>query len=114
MHLSTEPTLVSIIIPSFNQGRFIKETIDSILSQDYRPIEVLVLDGASTDETVQVLSSYEGVPELTWVSERDGGVVDAVNKGLMRARGEIIGIQSSDDLYLPGAISAAVEFMNSN
>lgn len=111
---STERPLVSIIVPSFNQGRFIKETIDSILSQDYRPIEVLVLDGASTDETVAVLKRYEGVPELTWWSEPDKGVVDAVNKGLAKARGQIIGIQSSDDLYLPGAISAAVEFLEGN
>ena len=99
--------LVSIVVPSFNQGRFIRETLDSILSQDYRPIEVLVMDGGSTDETVDVLKSY-GAPELQWVSERDRGVVDAVNKGLARAKGAIIGIQSSDDTYLPGAISRAV------
>lgn len=99
--------LVSIIVPSFNQGRFIRETIDSILSQDYRPIEVLVMDGGSTDETVDVLKSYDA-PELQWVSERDRGVVDAVNKGLSRAKGEILAIQSSDDLYVPGAIGAAV------
>ena len=98
MQDSTRSPLVSIIVPSFNQGRFIKETIDSILGQDYRPIEVLVLDGASTDETVEVLSRYESVPELIWRSEPDNGVVDAVNKGLKRASGEIIGIQSSDDL----------------
>jgi glycosyltransferase involved in cell wall biosynthesis len=100
--------LVSIIVPSFNQGRFIRETLDSILSQDYRPIEVLVMDGGSTDETVDVLQSYDA-PELKWVSERDRGVVDAVNKGLERATGEIIGIQSSDDLYAPGAVSTAVD-----
>ena len=99
-------------MPSFNQGRFIGETVDSILSQDYRPIEVLVMDGASTDETLDVLESYRGVPELKFLSEPDKGVVDAVNKGLARATGEIIGIQSSDDLYLPGAISSAVDFMN--
>ena len=103
--------LVTIIVPSFNQGRFIKETVDSILSQDYRPIEVLIIDGASTDQTVSVLKSYIGTPELKWRSEPDRGVVDAVNKGLAEARGDIIAIQSSDDLFLPGAISSAVEFM---
>lgn len=103
--------LVSIIVPSFNQGRFIRETLSSILEQDYRPIEVLVLDGGSTDETVAVLESFAAAPELNWRSEPDKGVTDAVNKGLKRACGQIIAIQSSDDLYLPGAISAAVEFL---
>lgn len=100
--------LVSIVIPSFNQGRYIRETLDSILTQDYRPLEVLVFDGGSTDETVDVLKSYDA-PELQWWSERDRGVVDAVNKGLARVRGEIVAIQSSDDAYLPGAIRAAVD-----
>jgi glycosyltransferase involved in cell wall biosynthesis len=107
-------SLVTIIVPSFNQGRFIKETLDSIMSQGYRPLEVLVIDGASTDETIEVLESYAGVSELKWWSEPDDGVVDAVNKGLERARGEIIGIQSSDDFYLTGTISAAVEFMDAH
>ena len=94
--------LLSIVVPSYNQGAYIRETLDSIFAQDYRPIEVLVLDGASKDETVEILRSYDA-PELRWWSERDRGVVDAVNKGLARASGEIIGIQSSDDTYLPGA-----------
>lgn len=100
--------LVSIVVPSFNQGRYIRETLDSILSQDYRPIEVLVMDGGSTDGTLDVLRSYDA-PELTWISERDRGVADAVNKGIARAAGEIIAVQSSDDLYKPAAVSAAVE-----
>lgn len=101
--------LVSIIVPSYNQGRYIRETIDSILGQDYRPLEILVIDGASIDETVGVLESYGSPPELQWWSEPDRGVVEAVNKGLARARGAVIGIQSSDDLYLPGAITAAMD-----
>jgi glycosyltransferase involved in cell wall biosynthesis len=104
-------SLVTIIVPSFNQGRFIKETLNSILDQDYRPIEVLVLDGGSTDQTVSVLESYNGTADLKWWSEPDKGVVDAVNKGLEKANGEIIAIQSSDDVYLPGAITAAVGFL---
>jgi glycosyltransferase involved in cell wall biosynthesis len=102
-----ETPLVSIVVPSFNQGQFIRETIDSILSQAYRPIEVLVMDGASKDATVDVLRSYDR-PELQWWSEPDHGVVDAVNKGLGRARGDIVAVQSSDDVYLPGAIAAMV------
>lgn len=101
--------LVSVIVPSFNQGRFIGETIASTLSQDYRPIEVLVMDGGSTDATLSVLEGFAGAPELGVWSEPDRGVVDAVNKGLRRARGDILAIQSSDDVYVPGAIAAAVE-----
>ena len=101
--------LVSVIVPSFNQGRFIGETILSALAQDYRPIEVLVMDGGSTDQTLTVLQGFEHAPELRLQSEPDEGVVDAVNKGLKKARGEILAIQSSDDVYLPGAITAAVE-----
>jgi glycosyltransferase involved in cell wall biosynthesis len=103
-----ERPLVSVIIPSFNQGRYIRETIDSVLGQDYRPLEVLVLDGGSTDETVDVLRSYGEIAELRWWSEPDRGVVDAVNKGLARATGSIQAIQSSDDTYLPGAITTVV------
>jgi len=101
--------LLTIVIPSYNQGSYIRETIDSVLAQDYRPFEVLVFDGASTDDTVAVLESYGRIPELQWWSEPDRGVVDAVNKGLTRARGEIVAIQSSDDVYLPGAFTAVVD-----
>ena len=108
------PPLVSIIVPSFNQGRFIRATIDSILSQDYRPLQIHVIDGGSKDETVDVLKSYGDIPELRWVSEPDKGVVDAVNKGFRQVTGDIVGIQSSDDTYLPGAISQAVATLTNN
>lgn len=98
--------LVSVIVPSFNQGRYIRETIESCLNQNYRPLEVLVLDGGSTDETVTVLESIVA-PELKWWSARDKGVVDAVNKGLKLARGQLLSIQSSDDVFVAGAIEAA-------
>lgn len=97
-----ETPLISVIIPSFNQGDFIRKTIESCLEQDYRPIEIVVMDGGSTDQTVEILKSFGDIPELRWVSEPDGGVVDAVNKGLNAARGEIAAIQSSDDYHLPG------------
>ena len=106
--------LVSIIVPSYNQGRFIRRTLESILSQDYRPLEIIVIDGASTDETVEILREFSIAPELHWVSEPDSGVVEAVNKGFARARGEIGAIQSSDDFYLPGAISAGVAALVEN
>ena len=100
--------LVTIVMHSYNQRAFIRQTIESSRAQDYRPIEIVVVDGASTDGTVDVLRSFAGQPEVRWVSEPDAGVVDAVNKGLRRARGEICGIQSSDDAYLPGAFAQAV------
>lgn len=105
---SSARPLVSIIVPSFNQGRFVRQSIQAILDQDYRPLEILVMDGASTDETVSILHEFDDVPEVTWVSEPDSGVVEAVNKGFARARGEIGAIQSTDDFYLPGAISSGV------
>jgi len=102
-------TLLSVIVPSFNQGQYIRETLDSILAQEHRPLEVLVIDGGSTDDTVDVLRSYGDLPELQWWSEPDQGVVDAVNKGLARVKGELVGIQSSDDAYAPGAFTPVVE-----
>src|SRR4051794_3921073 len=89
----TERPLVTIVVPSFNQGRFIRTTIDSVLEQTYRPLEIIVVDGGSNDETVSVLQSYGDLPELRWTSEPDKGVADAVNKGFAQARGEVIGIQ---------------------
>jgi glycosyltransferase involved in cell wall biosynthesis len=113
MLANSKRLLVSIVVPSFNQGRFIAETLKSCLQQSYRPIEILVEDGGSTDDTISVLRSIDA-PELRWVSEPDEGVVDAVNKGLRRAKGEILTIQSSDDLFLDGAIEAAVEALDND
>jgi len=110
---SCSAPLVSIIVPSFNQGRFIRETIASCLNQDYRPLEVLVMDGGSKDETVDVLRSFVA-PELRWRSEPDHGVADAVNKGIAAAAGDILTIQSSDDVFLPGAVAAAVDAFRAN
>ena len=106
--LPEQPT-VAILVPSYNQGQYIRDCIDSILDQDYRPLRIHVVDGASTDNTVDVLKSYGTISELNWVSEPDKGVVDAVNKGFERVDGDIIGIQSSDDMYLPGTIRRVVD-----
>lgn len=104
--------LVSIVTPSYNQGRFIRATIESILGQDYPNIEYFVMDGGSTDETVAILKEYEG--RLTWVSEKDGGQTDAINKGLRQARGEIVAYLNSDDVYLPGTLRRVVEAFQAN
>jgi glycosyltransferase involved in cell wall biosynthesis len=98
--VSSRPS-ISVIVPSYNQGRYIERTIRSVLNQPYGgSIELIVSDGGSTDETTDVLKRYPGV---LWWSERDRGFSDAVNKGLKKASGEIVAIQSSDDFYLEGA-----------
>ena len=74
--------LLSVIVPSFNQAAFIGETINSALAQDYRPVEIIVVDGDSSDGTQELLDSYQGVEALRVLSEPDGGVCEAVNKGL--------------------------------
>ena len=98
--------LVSIVTPSFNQGRFIRDTLESVLSQSYPRIEYLVMDGGSTDDTVAILRQYRD--RLTWVSEPDRGQAHAINKGWRRARGSIVAYLNSDDTYLPGAVERAV------
>lgn len=105
--LPDEP-LISVIIPSLNQGKYIKKTIDSALEQSYPQVEVIVVDGGSADDTLDVLRGYIGVDRVSWFSEPDSGVADAVNKGFTRAKGKILAIQSSDDYYLPGAFLKVV------
>jgi glycosyltransferase involved in cell wall biosynthesis len=108
---SNDP-LVTVVTPSFNQGRFIRDTIDSVLSQDYPNLEYWVIDGGSSDETQDVLQSYGH--RLSWVSERDQGQADAVNKGFRKAKGEIFGWLNSDDTYWPSAIRKVVQFFHAN
>ncbi len=104
--------LVSIVVPSFQQARFLRAAIDSILSQDYRPLEVLVMDGGSTDGSVDILKSYGD--QIMYFSGPDGGQCNAINKGLNKCRGEIVAWLNSDDFYYPGAISKAVEALQSD
>lgn len=101
--------LVSIVTPTLNQARYLEETIRSVEEQDYPRLEHLVVDGGSTDGTLEVLHRH---PQLRWISEPDGGQADAIRKGFGLAHGRILAWLNSDDLYLPGAVAAAVEALS--
>src|SRR3982750_267888 len=102
----TQLPLISILTPSYNQGRYIQQTITSVLAQKYPRLEHIVIDGGSTDDTVSILKRY---PHLKWISEKDRGQADSLNKGLAIATGSIVGWVNSDDFYAPGVFSRISE-----
>ncbi len=106
----TYPT-ISIVTPCLNDARFIDDAIRSVLDQGYPNVEHIIIDGGSTDETLTILKRY---PHLKWISEPDQGLTDALNKGLRRATGEIIGWLNSDDYYLPGAFTSVAAAFDRN
>lgn len=99
---------ISIITPSYNQGSYLEETIQSVLSQNYPNLEFLILDGGSTDNSVEVIRKYEDKIDF-WRSHKDGGQSEAIIEGFERATGDIIAWLNSDDMYEPGALHAVAE-----
>lgn len=101
---------LSIIIPSYNTGKFIRQAIDSVLNQAYPYMECIVIDGGSTDDTIDILRSYG--ERITWLSEKDKGEPDAVNKGMAMATGDVVAYLDADDVYLPHSFAKAMAVFN--
>lgn len=104
---------ISIVTPSYNQGQFLEKTILSIINQDYKNIEFIIIDGGSTDNSVEIIKKYEKSIDY-WISEPDNGQSDAINKGFARANGDIFYWINSDDYLLPNALSKIANYTWSN
>ncbi len=104
---------ISVIVPSFNQGRFIEETIRSIVTQGWPDLEIIIIDGGSTDETLDVIRKYES-SIAAWISEPDRGQADAIHKGLRKATGDIVTWFGADDLYADGIFAALEQAWKKN
>jgi glycosyltransferase involved in cell wall biosynthesis len=103
---------ISIVTPTYNQAGFIERTILSVLSQNYSDLEYIIIDGGSTDGTIEILKKYSD--KLIWHSEKDRGQSDAINKGLRMTTGEIVAYLNSDDTYQPEALKKVATFFQNN
>lgn len=100
---------ISIVVPSFNQGQYLEETLLSIFSQEYPNLELLVVDGGSTDKSIEIIKKYEEKISW-WISEKDNGQSNAINKGFSKATGEIVSWLCSDDLFTAGTLKKVSEY----
>ncbi len=108
----TKKPKISIVVPSFNQGTFVKRTIDSILDQNYKNKEVIIVDGNSTDNTLEVLKTFKN--KIKWISEKDNGQADAINKGFKNCTGDIMAWINSDDIYFPNTFENVIKYFQNN
>lgn len=110
MGIRGEQLFVSVITPSYNQGEFIEDTILSVKNQDYRNIEHIIVDGGSTDNTLDIIKKHEGTYNMRWISEQDEGQADAINKGFKMAKGAVLAWLNSDDYYLHDQVISRVAY----
>lgn len=111
--LSDNPVRVTIVVPSYNQGVFLGDTLRSIVDQKYPNLELIVVDGASKDNTLDVIKQYES-KLAWWVSEEDTGQASAINKGFQRSTGDIMAWLNSDDMIAPGALARVARYFKAN